>query len=338
MNTKISVSVIVPVFNTELYLGKCLQSLVDQTINNDIEIIIIDDGSTDGSLQIAKYFSNKFKNIQVFTKKNEGQGLARNFGIQKAIGEYICYVDSDDWVESTLCEDMVKILDETNVDFVNFGADFFTPNGSIVKKIKCFTQNELSGEIIFDYALIDKEILSISWNKIYRRSFLLTNKILFPSIRVNEDLFYSRAVAYYAFKTSFVSKIYYHALVRAGSTSRKMSIDMFQISVDLINYEKLNFSERLKNKTTQIYFNAHIIKFLSYMLIQSAFRISKYSEFILCFDVVEVINYKKLCKSKLDLSPLNTKGKITAILCRYPVLLRLMANILKKLGFSSFIY
>ena len=93
------ISIIVPVYNTEKFLEKCLNSLINQTLK-DIEIICINDGSTDNSLQILEKFANKDKRIQIINQTNSGPSIARNIGIKKAVGEYIGFVDSDDWVDS----------------------------------------------------------------------------------------------------------------------------------------------------------------------------------------------------------------------------------------------
>lgn len=336
-NKGIILSIIVPVYNVELYLVKCLQSIVNQTLK-DIEVIIVDDESTDSSLMICEHFSNKYENFHTYSKINEGQGVARNYGLQIAQGQFVCYVDSDDWIEPSMCEEVVEVMKKTNADFVNFGVDFISSTGKVVKKIQDFKVKELTGDELFLNALIDRHILSISWNKIYRRSFLLENGILFPTIRVNEDLFYSRAVSYYASKAVFISNVYYHALVRPGSTSRKMSVPMFRVSEDLINYEKQFFAKRLQQSDCQRYFCAHVAKLFSYMLIQASFRISDYAEYKSCFNIANEAGFYDYCSRNDVGSILGFKGRVMLSLCRYPMMLRLLAVILQKLGLSSFVY
>lgn len=335
--SNILLSIIVPVYNVECYVERCLKSIDELTISA-FEVIIVDDGSTDSSLGICSKFVLSRPNFFVFTKENEGQGVARNFGLTKAAGEFICYIDSDDWIEPSMAEDVIRVLVEKNADFANFGLDFNSLDNRTIKKFNHFDTQELQGSQIFLDALIDKNILSVAGNKIYRRSFLLQHNILFPPFRVNEDLFYSRAVSFFAKKTVFISKVYYHALFRPGSTSRKMSVEMFNVSVDLIRYEHSFFSERLDDETYLIRFNAHIVKFLSYMLIKSAFRVPAYSEYRYCFDIVNNVNYHELGLRKDILSVLTFKVRIMVLLCRRPMLLRIFASALKKLGLSSFVY
>lgn len=114
----VKVSIIVPVYNVEKFLEKCLDSLVNQTLH-DIEIICINDGSTDKSLEILKSFANKDKRITVIDKQNEGPSVARNVGLEKAQGEYIGFVDSDDWVDLDFYEKLYNSA-------INNGADIST--------------------------------------------------------------------------------------------------------------------------------------------------------------------------------------------------------------------
>ena len=111
------VSIIVPVYNVESYLDKCLNSLVNQTLK-DIEIIVINDGSTDNSQKIIDKYSKKYKNIINITKENGGVSEARNLGLEKASGEYIGFLDSDDWIEPDMYELMYQKAKTENFDIV----------------------------------------------------------------------------------------------------------------------------------------------------------------------------------------------------------------------------
>lgn len=122
------VTIVVPVYNTEKYLDECIKSIVNQTYEN-IEVILIDDGSKDNSPKICDKWAQKDSRIQVIHKMNEGAGIARNTGISNASGEYICFFDSDDYIEPYTIEKSLNALLENNADIVLFGFCDITANG-----------------------------------------------------------------------------------------------------------------------------------------------------------------------------------------------------------------
>ena len=111
------VSIILPIYNAEKYLERCLESIITQTYAN-IEIILINDGSTDNSINIIKEYAIKDSRIIIIDKENEGVSVARNIGILKARGKYICFVDADDYIEKSMIEKMKCCIDKENVDLV----------------------------------------------------------------------------------------------------------------------------------------------------------------------------------------------------------------------------
>ena len=158
------VSVIVPVYNMEKYLEKCLKSIIDQTYKK-IEIIIVNDGSTDSSIEICNKFKENDNRIKIITKKNAGLGMARNTGLENANGEYVYFIDSDDYIEETLIEDNIKLIKEYKLDIVTFGAILFEENEKIIKEIRPIFKKQI---------FIGKEITNI-----FFPSFLgLSNKHL----------------------------------------------------------------------------------------------------------------------------------------------------------------
>lgn len=129
------ISVIIPVYNVQNYLAKCLDSLVSQTLEN-IEIIVVNDGSTDNSQKIIDAFSQKYPaKIQPFKKENGGLSDARNFGLDKATGEYIGFVDSDDWVEHTMFEEMYLLAEKYHAEMVICNLQKVDENGRITQKL-----------------------------------------------------------------------------------------------------------------------------------------------------------------------------------------------------------
>ncbi len=321
-------SIVVPVYNVEDYIHKCLVSISNQTIH-DIEVILIDDGSTDASLSICESFCVQDKRFRVFSKNNEGQGIARNLGMSYCTGEYLCFIDSDDWIEPNLCEIAYKALCDNNIDFFNFGVDFVNVYGSQVKRFSNYKFEEINGSDIFNLALIDDQILSIVWNKVFRRSTVLDSKVFFPDIRAIEDIYFSRAISKFSSRVKFTNKILYHALIRPNSSSRLMNRQSFIDAEKLLKLENDNFFDGKYCKEKNKYFGAHVIKFYSYLQIQSAFRVKSYSEYIKCFEIVKESFFYKKSMNIYSIGTLPLKNKFMTFLCCFPLALRFFAIILK---------
>ena len=218
------ITVIIPVYNVENYLKECLDSIINQTLK-DMEIICIDDGSTDSSPDILKKYSKKDKRIKIITKENGGQAIARNLGIKEAQGEYIAFVDSDDFIEPTMMEKLYKKAKKNNLD---------------IAMCKIATYNNQTDEIknnVWYYMLgvfrdFEKDIFNHNdtkeftcniavtpYNKIYKTSLLKENNILFPEGLIFEDekFFYDTYLR--ANKVSIVDEfLYYYRINRKGST------------------------------------------------------------------------------------------------------------------------
>ncbi len=129
---KETISIIVPIYNAERYLRRCVESIIAQTYTN-IEIILINDGSTDNSINIIKEYANKDSRIIIIDKKNEGVSVARNIGILKARGKYICFVDADDYIEKSMIEKMKCCIDKKNVDLVRINYYKILTDGKRIK-------------------------------------------------------------------------------------------------------------------------------------------------------------------------------------------------------------
>lgn len=173
------VSIIIAVYNSSNYLKKCLDSLTSQTLT-DIEIITVNDGSTDNSKEIIEEYAIKDSRIKLLNKKNGGQSSARNLGLSKAIGEYVTFIDSDDYVSPKLCELSYQSAKENNSDIVIY--DYYITNGENKKSVKFTCENKL--DVTYkEYLFADV----CPWNKLYRREFLLENDFKFPEKIIYED-------------------------------------------------------------------------------------------------------------------------------------------------------
>ena len=222
------VSVIVPVYNVEEYLERCLDSLVNQTLK-DIEIIIVNDGSTDGSKEKIQEYINKYKNIVYLEKENGGLSSARNYGIPYAKGEYIGFVDSDDYVELTMYEKMYNKAIEEKSDMVECDFIWEYPN----------KKREDIGKIYSDKKEAIVEARVVAWNKIIKKDIIEKTKITFPEGLRYEDIEFFYKIVPYLNKISFVKETLVHYVQRGSSianTQNERTGEIFKIWENVLNY------------------------------------------------------------------------------------------------------
>ena len=235
------VSIIIPIYNVEKYISKCIESCLKQTYKN-VEIILVDDGSTDSSGKIADAYSKKNKNIIVFHKKNGGVSSARNYGIEKSHGEYICFVDSDDYLAYDFVEYMMKLAEENNSDFC-FSKNCYTSVGQ--KQVD--TDNIINVENAKATSILLAPYVEVGcWNKIYKKELLQKN-----NIRFSETLFYGEGLDFIC-RTSQLAK---NIIVSEGRYYyyRKNNLDSATTSFKydrLINGEKALLKIRDEIKVT----------------------------------------------------------------------------------------
>ena len=207
----IKISVIVPIYNTEKYLDKCLNSLVNQTFK-DIEIILVNDGSTDGSEDIINKYLKKYTNIVYISKENTGQGDSRNVGLKSAKGEFISFVDSDDYIDTTMLE---KLYNE-----------HVLKNAEIVY-CKCFFayENKLVPEKFLEASTDHKKFIINNFGpcaKIIKKSIITENNLYFPKLRAYEDVSVVPLWGQNASNIAFVDQNLYYYLMRNGSTMKQL--------------------------------------------------------------------------------------------------------------------
>lgn len=210
----IKVSVIVPVYNTEKYLKKCLESLVKQSLK-EIEIIIVNDGSPDQSEDIINRYQKEYpEKIKAFKKVNGGLSSARNMGIDKAGGEYLAFVDSDDYVKTQMFEKMYAKAKEEDLDLVM--CDFIEEHTNKSVKCSCHLNQSMTGiEPIKEHMVI---LYPSAWNKIYRRE-------LFDHIRFKPDVWFEDVEMIYRLwpklkSVGAVNEYLYHYVIREGSITK----------------------------------------------------------------------------------------------------------------------
>ena len=207
------ISIIVPVYKVEKYIRKCLDSIINQTYTN-LEIILVDDGSPDNCPQICDEYSKKDKRIKVVHQKNMGLSIARNNGIKLAIGDYIGFVDSDDYIENTMFEDLFKALVENDAQMSICNFKVITDKEQYIKnnypESKTYNQKEFLREI-----LLDKNIQSYAWNKLYEKDLFVDIK--YPEGKKYEDIGTTFYLAEKCKKIQLIGKAEYNYINRKNS-------------------------------------------------------------------------------------------------------------------------
>ena len=213
------VSIIIPVYNTEKYLHRCIESCLKQTLKGT-EIILIDDCSTDNSRNIIKEYAGKYPDIikYIFQKTNQRQGAARNRGMEIAEGEYFIFVDSDDWIEPDMCEKLYNKAVETNADMV--GSDYYCSwdDRDVVHKLM------ITADMCGSMDILKKDMYSkhygMFWTRTYKSTFLKKNALKFPENIFYEDAFFNFYSVLYAERIEHIEGCFYHYYQENQSTVR----------------------------------------------------------------------------------------------------------------------
>ena len=214
------VSIIVPVYNVKKYLRKCLDSLINQTLK-DIEIICINDGSTDKSLEILEEYKNRDSRIILLNQENSGQSVARNRGIEIAKGEYLGFVDPDDWIDLDYYEKLYNAASTNNTDIAVGGIIRVT--GIKKKKFLNFEKETITDNTNLKFELCDVPEKSYVWNKIYKTEKLKEIGLEFEKGIFYEDCIFTPQALFFLEKMVTVPNIYYYYLRRGNSTVKQRS-------------------------------------------------------------------------------------------------------------------
>ena len=245
----VKVSIIVPVYNTADYLEKCIKSLREQTLQ-DVEIICIDDGSTDNSLSILNEFAACDNRIKVIQQENKKQGAARNAGMKIASGEYIGYVDSDDWVDLDYYEKLYNSAKKYDSD-IALATNVRVGNGKTKKRLN-ITKEEVKTTLQDKIDVCEQWKNECPTNKIYKKSFLNENNIVWRENVYCEDKIYTLQAIFYANNIVTVPDVYYYYYRNPKSTVNLISYrhkSQFNIDKENARKEVLNF---LKSKNAEI--------------------------------------------------------------------------------------
>lgn len=266
---KTKISIIATFYNLEEYAKRCVDSLTSQTFQ-DIEIICVNDGSQDNTINILQELAQNDNRIKIIDKKNEGVSIARNTGINAASGEYIMFVDGDDYIEPNACEILYKKAIDTNVDIISFQRNFIIKD-KITKDKSFYPNNNIKNKTYLFYDKIDETFQSMKilcWDKLYRKSLICKNNIKFPeNLNFGEDSIF----LFYCLETNpqiliIEDYLYNYTVSRKNSLTAGMSkikqnkYSTFSKIVKCINYINNNLT---KNRLLQL----HSINRFFYLLI-----------------------------------------------------------------------
>ena len=291
-------SVIVPVYNVESYLPRCIDSLLAQNYV-DLEILLIDNGSNDQSGQICENYAAQFSNITAYHIPNKGVGSARNFGLSKAKGEFICFVDADDYLVGNLFSDVESQLD-SQLDLLVFSYyNSIEKNLSEIdrsaKILPTEGKKDKSDFIALFQELFLTDMMYTVWNKIYRREFLEEHQIVFESYELGEDVRFNLSV-YQHVNTVFLVKSGYYVYV-----SGRVDSAMGQYNPNRMNYQ---LEELGKVDQLMISWNSHDDQFIDQIKAR-----------------ILMSNIQNISKQKMSLSK---KRHYVEVLCRNQEMIALL--------------
>lgn len=227
------ISIIIAVYNAEEWLARCIESIINQTYS-DIEIVLVDDGSTDRSSSICDEYAIKDNRIVVIHKPNGGLAEARNTGIAAAKGAYIGFVDNDDYILPNMYEDMLKEMECSDVDLVLCNCTYVDENGQPIEEISPIKKNDIisSKEYFARLAEPQSGYYITVWNRLYRRDIL--EGILFPVGRTNEDSYVVHRIIQRCKRILIMDNSYYFYTQRDTSLSRTPKANQYFDSIDAL--------------------------------------------------------------------------------------------------------
>ena len=237
------VTVIIPIYNTECFLPACIESVLCQTYSN-IELFLVDDGSTDNSLSICLEYAKKDSRIIVLTKENGGQGAARNMALDQMSGEYISFVDSDDYIMSTMLQEMVEGIESYGADLAICDMKVVDKRGRVRQNVSRKPKYYNNKELMWEY-ISTQDIGEGPCNKLYRSK--LFSQLRFPEIKASEDTYILHEILGQCKGAVHLGKAYYVYRRREDSTECKpfseMNLVLLECADRAVEYYEKNYPE-----------------------------------------------------------------------------------------------
>ena len=305
------ISVIVPVYNCEMYLNQCVESIINQTYSN-LEIVLVDDGSTDDSGKICDEYSEKDHRVVVLHTVNGGAASARNKGLNVAKGEYITFVDSDDWIESDMYHSMLELLKNNSADVAKVGFIKEYENNSSIVLGNEYDGIYLKDEAVKKFLYHENEFCGGVWDKLYKKE--LFDKVRFPENYITEDYYVNALIFCKLNSIAVSSKAYYHYRMQNDSVCHQPvnshTFDEIETAKKLIEFYKEN--DVAKKIDYEFYLAYSYYDVLYNLVIKDADKntVKKYQKVFIkifhkCLFNFKVSNFKKI---RMLLFGLNPKG------------------------------
>lgn len=305
------VSIIIPIYNVGDFLSKCIESVLTQK-GVLIELILVNDGSTDNSVSICNKYAEHDDRVRVFHQENQGVSVARNVGIKEATGNWICFVDADDWLENGSLEKIYSncLKNIQDMDMI-VARSYINRNGKAAEE-KYPAKNEyykldFNGKDLFiDYNYVRGSV----WGVFYKRDFLLKNKIIFPlKLRNGEDsIFYTQCMIY-AKCITFIDAHFYNIYEREGSASRSWTFERILGMVDNISFLNNYIDQNLALDKESL----NILNYSKYGVVSNVLNHFSYS-----FSLSNYIKLRRKIKSllneKIDIGDIRTAKNKTKLL------------------------
>lgn len=284
MNAQISI--VLPIYNVENYLNQCLNTIVGKH-EELIEILLVDDGSTDSSGVIADQFANNYKNIKVYHKLNGGLSDARNYGLNQASGQYVFFLDSDDFVTQDALDIMLSTIADQELDIVLWDADLYDEDGKKADKNADYYHHMgvMPGFICSGKEVIEKQIeyrndyVTTVWLGLYNRKFLLRNNLWFEKGLLHEDEMWSQKVLIAAEHIIYVNHALYCYRLRKNSIMHQANIDysknvscLIYIFTSLMTY----YEWKIEDDNFKRMLTGNVVKRFLHMI--GRYEVSKYPE------------------------------------------------------------
>lgn len=225
---RIQLSIILPIYNVEKYIARCLDSVICQRIG-DSEIIIVNDCSTDNTLSIISSYANRYNDIKIVNlPQNRGVGYARNIGIQNAVGKYVGFVDGDDWIDINMYDSMIEYLEKYDADIAVCGVkneyeDCKTGNYRYRYDVLKILSNDCALNILSKNLDLGINISSIVCNKLFKMDLLTRHRLFFPENSYNEDDYFTFLAFAHSKKVILTPNCYYHYYQREDSITHSFS-------------------------------------------------------------------------------------------------------------------